>query len=1711
MKQFSVFRRWLRSPLAAALLLAAGLPAHAQTEAARQAAELATQTRQQWAGTSIAAADFRISSAYTEPSGLLYAYPQQLHAGIPVYNQVATLVFKGGALRHHTGGFVMDKAFAGQPATPTVPAAAAVARALTSAGAKAVEQPAAMSPATGIEQLQTFAPAGVARRPIEVRLVWATDKGTPRLAWNVNVEMLATPDWLNIRVDAATGQVLGQDNWTANETFGSKAAARPQGQRLHRPAAPQRTQAVTPASYIVIRFPGERPDVTPPQVDTNPWLRAGAGNAATTHGWHFNGTTNFTDTRGNNVWAYDDSLRLNAPGRFATSTGTASNLIFNYVPDFTKVPTLGKNRRAATVNLFYWNNLIHDVMYQYGFTEAAGNFQTDNIGRGGVGNDYVRAEAQDGNGINNANFSTPPDGTSGRMQMYLWTLSTPGRDGDFDNGVITHEYGHGISNRLTGGPANTSCLGNAEQGGEGWSDYFGLMMTTDWATATTSDGPLRRPIGTYALGQLPSGAGIRRYPYSTNMSIDPLTYANVATSPLVHNIGEVWCSALWDMTWNIIQQQNAIGTNLYNSASMGGNNVALQLVMQGLKMQPCQPGFLDARDAILAADSLLYNGQFHCAIWNAFARRGMGISARQGLSTSATDQTPAFDTPTIQLTKNTTPLVGNQFNLTITATCGCATSLVNITDQLPADLQYLSSTGGTLAGNTVTFANQTFAVGQTRTYQIQARTAPGKGCAITNPINDDRDANTTGGLTAAVVAGANSWASSTTRAFSATNSWKAGDPATTSDVTLTSAPFTVAGFTNLSFQHFYNTERGWDGGMVAISVNNGAWQDAAPYFTQNGYNSVFGSPTASAGKPCFSGLSSTATGAAAFQRSVVNLSSFSGQSIRVRFQMQSDASVAGEGWYIDNILVQNGCGDYQLVKALSGATVLDSYSQAIFLLPPPPIPTIVGFAPGSGPVGTSVVITGTNFIAPATVSFNGTAATGVVINSATQITVPVPVGATTGPITIATAAGTATSSTSFRVLPTVAITSPAGPSGSNTSTSPFAVTVTFSQAVTGFGASDVALTNGALSSFAGNGTTYTFNVTPAANGPVTVNVPANAAQNSTADGNVAATPFSLIYMQGITAAPVLTAPANGSLLNTATPAYLGTAPAGSTVTVYVDNVSIGTTTATGGSFGLNQPAALGQGPHSVRATAQSSGLAVSASSNTNTFTVDTVAPTVTLSSPAPSPTATSPIPMTALFSEAVTNLVAGDVTVTNGSVTNFSGSGSSYSFNVVPAAAGVVTVRIAANMASDAAGNGNAASAIYSHTYAPVASANLQVLYQNGNPSLPADNSVNPNLKVVNNGTAAVPLSEITLRYWFTIDGATPVNASVNWAQLGTSLVQAHYVPLPTPLQGAFGYIEYSFLPAAGLLQPGQNSGEILTSFNKQNWTNFDETDDYSYALNSTYLPTSRITAYRNGTLVGGQEPAPTPIVTDLKAYAQTLSSAAASQSISTLVQVGNVGNLPVTYSALSVRYWFNPDGTSPIVGTIGYAVLNGANVGLSTGQQGSETYAELTFAPGLGVLAPHSSTGDIIFHMHKSNWSFFDQSKHYSYRTAAPLAEHPQMTVYLSGQLVYGTEPVGAQSFASGQGTTKGAEGTSTLFLQGYPSPFTTDVRLDFTLPQDGTYTLDVYDGLGRLVEHLGTGSAGAGQLQHMQWEAKDRATGIYLVRLTTATGVKQLKLLKQ
>ena len=385
-------------------------------------------------------------------------------------------------------------------------------------------------------------------------------------------------------------------------------------------------------SYNVLALPNESPNHGGRSIVANP-----DNPIASPYGWHdTNGVPGAESNYsiGNNTDAYDDSS--------STQTGTGSgtnderafggaSLSFNF-PYNTNVTVGDGSIDAAVTNLFYMANVMHDIFYLYGFDEASGNFQLNNYGNGGVGNDSVRSEAQDGSGTCNANFSTPTDGGRGRMQMYVCGT----RDGDFDNGVIAHEYGHGISTRLTGGAGNSSCLNNQEQMGEGWSDFFGLVLTIEPGDSGTDP----RGMGTWLIGEAASGPGIRTQRYDTDTNT--YTYDSIKTEVAPHGVGSVWAMMLWEMTWDLIAIYGW-DPDIYNGT--GGNNIALNLVVEGLKLQPCSPGFVDGRNAILLADQNMYGGSNQCTIWKAFARRGLGFSANQGSTGSKSDGTQAFDLP----------------------------------------------------------------------------------------------------------------------------------------------------------------------------------------------------------------------------------------------------------------------------------------------------------------------------------------------------------------------------------------------------------------------------------------------------------------------------------------------------------------------------------------------------------------------------------------------------------------------------------------------------------------------------------------------------------------------------------------------------------------------------------------------------------------------------------------------------------------------------------------------------------------------------------------------------------------------------------------------------------------------------------------------------------------------------------------------------------
>lgn len=762
----------------------------------------------------------RISDAYTDKvSGATMVYLQQTYKGVDVFNSIQSLAFKGDKVVSLAGGRIAKLEELAN--VKSGKAARSVADAVRDAATHL--KLATPSFLTAAKQINTnefeFGALGISSVNVKSKLIWLPDETikTAVLTWQVEVQPAGVSDYWLVNVDATKGGVINKINlnvscnWiTPAQQFMSSICS-DFVQNNFAADGEQSIEAINSAKYKVIKFPAESPSHPggTPAVHKNPWNLAGAGNDATTLKWNDNGTVTFDSTRGNNVLAQEDRNGNNGSGIGGHSTTPAPDLSFVYNPNFTQEPTTATNQQFALTNLFYWNNIVHDLSYQYGFDEASGNFQANNLGRGGLGNDYVFADAQDGSGSDNANFATPPDGSSPRMQMFLFSAvptltvnkplsfkgkkaatesgfsinnklanvgpvtgrvilyaddagntthkacvppfnasqlsgkialidrgdcsftikvknaqnagaeaaividNVPGEypiimggtdntitipavmvsfetgedmkqilatndtaltvtmsggvriDGDLDNGVITHEYTHGISNRLTGGANNVSCLQNKEQMGEGWSDYLALMTTTDWGTATVNDGPNRRPIGTYALGQTLDGPGIRYYPYSTNFNVNPWTYDSMALSSRFsnnlllyspHAVGEVWCNMLWEMTWELIKSTNRINPNIYRSSTTAGNIVALQLVIEGMKLQPCSPGFVDGRNAILKADTILYGASHSADIWRAFARRGLGVNANQASTNNIKDGTADYSVPSFA------PIAQSEFN-----------------------------------------------------------------------------------------------------------------------------------------------------------------------------------------------------------------------------------------------------------------------------------------------------------------------------------------------------------------------------------------------------------------------------------------------------------------------------------------------------------------------------------------------------------------------------------------------------------------------------------------------------------------------------------------------------------------------------------------------------------------------------------------------------------------------------------------------------------------------------------------------------------------------------------------------------------------------------------------------------------------------------------------------------------------------------------------
>ncbi len=820
---------------------------------------------------------------------------QQRFGGLEVAGATLTIVVDAaGSVRSLGDRFERRLAVTAEGPPPTLQALDAVHSAVDALGlvaSRPFRQIAVAGAADGgPEAAATVTTGGVSSDPIPVRLVLQPDEvaDVVRLAWEVTIREPDGDNWWVISVDADSGAELDRVNYTAGATYEGFDLP------VESPSFGSRTTIVDPADPVASPF-----------------------------GWHDTdgvAGAEFTVTRGNNVSAYTDIDANNVPDPSSQPDGGAA-LVFTAPLNLGVPPTT--STAAAVINAFQLANRLHDVAYAFGFDEASGNFQTNNYGRGGVnalGNDALLVEVLDGSGVDNANFTTPPDGLPGRLQLMPFIAPTPDRDSAFDNSIVAHEFAHGISNRLTGGPSNVSCLQNAEQPGEGWSDWFALMMTIEPGDV----GSMSRPFATWALGQPTTGPGLRSSPYSTDLGIDPSTYTNVAAASSPHAVGEVFAGMLWDMSWALIDRD---GFDPNWTGGAGGNITAMQLVFDGMKLQPCSPGFVDARNAILLADQLRTAGANQCVIWAAFARRGLGESASQGSPASRTDGVAAFDVPNacqslaLVTTASTTVAAPGStvtFTSTVTNNAAIAGTGIVLDSVVPVGSTYVAgsaSCGGALVSGSVRVTVPSLAAGGsiTCTYAVLV------GAAATDVWLVEDFEHGTDRWVRTHASGTADWFASGSTAPAGVLAARADGAASVAVMTLAlEQPVAVVGTRpTLRFSHRFDAERQADGGVVEISTNGVSWADLGAAFVRQGYTHQL----ASSSNPLWPRSAFTGTSGGVIE-TVADLTPWVGQSVRIRFRYGANSSVASTGWRIDDVRLGDEVvlAQQAAVSSVSGAS-----------------------------------------------------------------------------------------------------------------------------------------------------------------------------------------------------------------------------------------------------------------------------------------------------------------------------------------------------------------------------------------------------------------------------------------------------------------------------------------------------------------------------------------------------------------------------------------------------------------------------------------------------------------------------------------------------------------------------------------------------------------------------------------------------------------------
>ena len=1020
-----------------------------------------------------------VSDMYTShKTGITYIYLVQAHNGIPIQNAITPLTIDTkGNVRTVRHGYIQNAKASILATKPSIAPVGAIKSAVSHLGIAATEMPTLLR-SNADQNTYEFGKPNFAANEVTVKLVYIKDGSVIKLAWSLALDELDDSDYYNLFVDAISGEVITKYNYTVKCTIHKDRYAKHKGckhdhnQKTKIATFAEASEAVSAVSvaggtYNVFTLPTESPIHGERETVVDPFFTD-----ASPFGWHdTNGMdgAEFTITRGNNVHAFLDKQDLEMS--IGDEPDGGDDLLFDFEYDVNNQAV--DNEDAATVNLFYTVNMIHDITSRLGFDEQAGNFQANNFGLGGNGNDYVLAQSSDGRDaamptFNNADFGAPPDGDNGRMQMFLWDNPsgifsidepedisgfvteiieardpvtglitwgneapneqgnpivgkvviakeiTPGNpingcnpienvsevagnialvdrglcdfslkafnaqeagaisviicnvegggvlngmgggdnaelvtitpllvpksacdrikasilsnidvivtiqnrgpegpnyfDGAVDNGIIVHEFSHGVSLRLIGGPGNTLCLANAEQAGEGISDFFTLATTVEEGDT----GPDPRGIGNYANAQSVNGQGIRSFPYSTDLAINPLVYNDIRTRTGQHAFGEVWSTALWEIYWAFVEE-SGLDTKWEDEES--GNYKAVRLVIEGMKEVPCEPSLIDLRDGILKADTLLYNGENARLLWFAFAKRGFGYLADDGgNSDDITDGTQSFEPLPIlieelKIKATTVDIVvpGDEVLIELEAINHIPETQtgVVITVNIPNGLSYVDGSASIAASHdngilTIPIGDMDYFDQVDITYKAIASNNRQSLTYFYDNVDDADQSLYDFGSNE----GFNLWFQSFDVANSEDASWWASQPDTEveTDFYMDLPPLDIVGSRPvLKFANRFDIEQGSDAGFLQVSTDGLIYGDVTGKFIRNGYNSdiqyqTFAIPLLEA----FSGSTNEE-----WIYSYLDVSDYKGEQLHVRFRFGTDnntgVTAANPGWFVDDL------------------------------------------------------------------------------------------------------------------------------------------------------------------------------------------------------------------------------------------------------------------------------------------------------------------------------------------------------------------------------------------------------------------------------------------------------------------------------------------------------------------------------------------------------------------------------------------------------------------------------------------------------------------------------------------------------------------------------------------------------------------------------------------------------------------------------------------